>query len=191
MKGGRKLKKLLTVIAVLILTSCGQKYNPGWYTGGQYASGCVVSEAGDNVYVGDLHGFYGYVALTNASGKLILQIVKSGGQVANQYMANASLTINGQTYCCNTQGATNVLNNYNYNTNAVATIQSLTMICRPSTYYYGGNSNLILKVGVPYGYFAYYAELLSTNRIQGTISVSTGTNISPYSGGNEAYYWVQ
>lgn len=134
---------------------------------------------GTNVYTGtivsctDAGGcMYGEVPVT---GSVVLSILPMGGTMNGQFTGSASLTVNGNTYCCTSQGVSGTLG-YPTFTGVDATVDNLTLACQPTStgtgLFSGGYNTVALRIGVNVTYAFPTALLTTDKRLKGWIQIS-------------------
>lgn len=184
MKVMNKLKVLGFIgVAVMVFASCGksQTYSTA-LPNGVYGGTCDANATGQYVYTGDIFNcstsggcMPGEIP---ASGTIKLMIYPTGGQISGQFTASASLTVNGSTYCCTSQGSSGVLGSPLGYADVDATLNNLTLVCQSNGtgvgLFSGGYSATALKIGV-IGPGAPMALLTtSAKRLVGWIQISGG-----------------
>ncbi len=141
-----KLRRLKTTtvllgLSLVVFASCGKTQTSALLGSGGYAASCDQSAAGDNVYTGDIvNSSYG----TSSTGKLVLSVTETGGAIGNQFMATASLTVNGTSLCCTSLG--NSVLDVPRVAGDVHTLRNVPLSCQPTS----GSSyqTVTLKLGV-------------------------------------------
>jgi len=190
MKVTNKIKTALMVgVTMLTISACGTNTSlTSSLAAGTYGS-CSASATGTNIYTGTIlscsdvdGGCLPYE--TPVSGNVVLSVIGSSGLVSGQASISAALTVNGSAYCCTSQGMSILTapNALEISSGAKAILNNVALVCQPSgtsTGYFGGYQALTLSIGV--GVYAPYTMITSSQRLQGDISITSGTSIGGYS----------
>ena len=174
---GLKTTTVLIGLSLVLFASCGKKQTTTSSVLGNGVMGCNQAATGTNVYTGVTdEGDYN-------TGKLVLTVTETGGAIAGQFMATASLTVNGTSLCCTSQG-NSVLTGPRL-AGDEHTLRGVTLSCQPTS----GSSyqTMALTLGVLTSRTYPYADMGITTdkRAVGCMEISGGiqlgyTNNSTY-----------
>jgi hypothetical protein len=182
MKTIRSFKTGLVVsLIMLTISACGKNGTTTTNPQANTAYGTCAPATGANVYTGNIVSCQdaGFCAPneTVVTGSVVLSVYGSAGVTSGQATITGSLTMNGATYCCNSQGqaALTYPTAYEQSVGAVAILDNIVLICQPSatgTGYFGTYQSISLRIGA--SYYAQSTMITSGQRLIGDIEVDSG-----------------
>lgn len=187
---GMKTTAILIGLSLFVFAACGKKQTvPSVMGNGIYAGTCSQDTNGENVYVGDIDPAAAFNS--GSTGSIVLTVTSTGGSYG-QFMATASVTLDGMSFCCQSQG-TSILGPKK-GVGEKATIADAILSCQSNStdptfgsYY----QSVILKVGVncPFSYEWTEAAITTDKRLIGCIEFTTG--LETINGNQRPPYFVQ
>ncbi len=178
---------LMVGLIMLTISACGKSTTASTNAAANY-SVCNAGAVGDNVYTGtivscnDVEGGCLPYEIP-VTGSVVLNVIGSSGLVSGQTTISGSLTVNGSTYCCSSQGMAILTapNALQMDMGAKAILDNVALVCQPSTTgtgYFGGYQAMTLKIGV--GVYAPFTMITTDKRLKGDISITSGSSIGGY-----------
>ena len=173
---------LVVSLVLLTISACGKGQTvTSTLPNGTYGS-CGSIMPGNDLYTGDIVSCQDVGQCnpyeTSMDGTLLLSIYATGGLVSGQATITASLTVNGSTFCCSSQGLSYVSmpNNLQAGAGAKYILNGVTLICQPTSGGYYQSSTLRIGTGV----YAPYSMVTTDQRFVGDFQLVSGVNL----GGN-------
>lgn len=190
MKVNKNIRLGLVVgLALLTISACGKGQTTSVLPGTNYGS-CGAT-TGANVYTGDIVSCQdaGYCTPyeTAMDGSLVLSVTATSGLTSGQATISGSLTVNGSTFCCTSQGLSyvGIPNNLQASSGAKYVLDGVTLMCQPTnTGYY---QSMTLRLGV--GVYAPYSMVTTDNRFVGDFEILSGANFGGST--NSLYFFAE